>query len=166
MEWDQRHANTAVAVSLTDADHVVGGVAVACPAVGPLWPAGAISVGWSAAAAGDAVPRGGVVAAVLLLVGKPPEAFRALRVPHMVAFPTVGALGCSGVICLVTGDALLCLVRHAADTAPDDVHTSCLEVVEVLALVTPHRFSLVGAQGVFALVAKVQLGGRLSHNDQ
>ena len=103
---------------------------------------------------------------VLLLAGKPLEAFRVLRVPRLVAFPAGGAIGGSGLICLVMEDALLNLVRHAADNALDGVHTTSLEVVEALALVTPHRFSLVGAQGVFAPAAKVQLGGRLPHNDQ
>lgn len=76
---------------------------------------------------------------LLLLPGKSPEVFGTL-----VAFPVAGAISCGGIVCLVTGDALLRLVGQTADTAPDGVNTSSMEVVEALALVPPHRFSLVG----------------------
>ena len=43
--------------------------AVACPALGPLGPAGAVAAGWSAAVVGVVVPRSSVVDVVLLPSG-------------------------------------------------------------------------------------------------
>ena len=82
---------------------------------------------------------------MLLLGVKPPEAYRTLRIPCLVAFPAVQAPGYGGLVGLVSGNALLRLVGRVADHAPDGVHTSCLELVVAQGFVAPHRF-LVGAQ--------------------
>lgn len=85
----------------------------------------------------------------------PAEPLRALRVSSMVLLPAVGALGGGVLFGIVTPNALLRWVGLAVHPTPDGVHTSCLEVIEALPFIAPHRLTMVVPQGVCSPAAQV-----------
>ena len=87
---------------------------------------------------------------------EPSAALSAPGVPGMVPVATVGTLGRGGLLGLKLGNALLGGVVFATHTTPDGVLAGDLEVVITLALITPHRFTVVRPQGVAAPHPKVK----------
>ena len=87
---------------------------------------------------------------------EPSAALSAPGVPGMVPVTTVGALCCGGLLGLELGNALLGGVVCATHATPDGVLAGGLEVVITLALITPHRFTVVRPQGVAAPHPKVK----------
>lgn len=75
-----------------------------------------------------------------------------------MSLPTVWTLGGGGLVGFVFPDAVLHWVGLAEHLTSDGVTACDLEMVEALALVVPHRFTLVRPQPVSALATQVQLG--------
>ena len=91
------------------------------------------------------------------MTGQPSEPLRTLRVPGVVPFPTVRALGGGGLLRLMPLYAPFGRVGLAAHSTPDGVLTPRPDVVEAMALKAPHRLTLVRADVVAAPASQLQL---------